>query len=519
MRRLDPDDPVPNDPPPARPPPARPAPPAPTDPDAPIATGTGWKQYKLSGVFRDADSGVESNLVDQDVVITRGSTGIASAPLSDAAKTALKADLQIAMAAANGLTESDMVYVVHRTSANQLGTPSPSGAGAHSACDDYYKDYTADKDYSESYALDKPFNEGAFVGNFKLNASSYGGAAATLRMKVKRGSVLGVCLPYAIGFVNVRVRGSATAVADVDANGSFKQQGAYVKTLAKPSLGSFAFSIGPVPVRIGFNLPIEAGIKSDGYIAAQVKGQAMARGSFDYTCTTRNCSGSKSFDAGFTSAGEPSGFVSGRVKVQAWAQAALRVYLYTDELLYGQVGLRPTVDLDFNGYAGNTCGDGNGDGVEEWVAGTTMDSVFHLDLTGKAYAFGLEWDTSDELYRRRISFLKSGGDNPPWSPMLRVTSTDGSTATILAGSRPCWPYTDALNYEFQFGDGTTDSGTRPAGMQSFTHTYPGKGLYPISYSLVSDANGRSIGSTVSGRVWLSPESGSLPGGGPIDIGP
>jgi hypothetical protein len=510
LRRID-DGEVPDPPELEPPPPPAPRPP-PIDPDAPIARGAGWAEYKVAGAYRDLETGVEKTLADQHVVIVRGMSGVTASPLSAVAKNALMADVTAA-ASATSTPESSLVYVVHKDTANQL-TAGPNGGVAYlGGCSDSYRNYDADKGYSKTGALDKSFSEAGFVGKLKVNASSSGNAKATVRLKVKRGGLFGACVPYAVAFVNVRLQGTATALADVEATGNWRDKWEYSTTIAKPGLGDYYFTIGPVPVRLGFNLPIEAGVSADGFVAATVKGQARADGSFDYTCTTGGCSGNKSFSAGFTPSGDPVAFVSGRIQVKPWVQGALRLFLYSDSIAYGQVGIRPGVDLDVMGYAGNNCGDANGDGTNEWVAGTSLETAFRLDLTAKAYALGGDWETSYDILRRRLSFsTSSSSENTPWSPMLRVSSTNLTTATVTAGSRPCWPYTDALNYQLAWGDGVTETATRAPGTHSFTHTFPSRGTFPVTLSLVSDAQGRSINSSFTNNVYVSGLPGLIAGG-------
>jgi hypothetical protein len=61
---------------------------------------------------------------------------------------------------------------------------------------------------------------------------------------------------------------------------------------------------------------------------------------------------------------------------------------------------------------------------------------------------------------------------------LRVSNVTGATATIVAGSRPCWPYTDAMNYQIAWGDGAIEPATRAPGTHSFAHTFPSRGTCP-----------------------------------------
>ncbi len=107
LRRID-DGEVPDPPEPERPPAPAPRPPPPVDPDAPIARGAGWAEYKVAGAYRDLDTGVEKTLADQHVVIVRGMSGVVASPLSAVAKNALMADVTAA-ASGTGTPESSLV--------------------------------------------------------------------------------------------------------------------------------------------------------------------------------------------------------------------------------------------------------------------------------------------------------------------------------------------------------------------------------------------------------------------------
>jgi hypothetical protein len=67
--------------------------------------------------------------------------------------------------------------------------------------------------------------------------------------------------------------------------------------LAKISLFSLDFFIGPIPVHIGFNLPITMGLDLQATASgtATYTGSQSATGSFDYYCNMSGCTGSSSF--------------------------------------------------------------------------------------------------------------------------------------------------------------------------------------------------------------------------------
>jgi hypothetical protein len=492
--------------------PTRPKPVKPT-PDDPLASGqdgvvdqgAGWAQYRVNGSFRDVDTNVDTTLTNHNVMIVRGPSGVNASPLSATAKSALTSDATAAAAASGDAADADMIYFVDRATADQLGTPSPSGAIARaSGCNDYYRDIPLEHSYSEPGTLDRTWESGDFIGTLKANASVSGSASVSVRLKVKQGSVLGFCIPYAVGFVNARMMASVTALADMEVTGNFRRDWSYDTELAKPELARYYFMVGYVPVVLGFNLPITAGVKASAWAAATLKGQARADGAFDYTCSIHGCSGDRSFSAGFTPHGDPGALFLDRVQIRPWVQGALRVYLYNDAIVYGQVGVQPGVDVDLFGYAGNTCGDADGDGTNEFVAGNSIDTSLNVKLTAKASAFGSDTSPAEwTLYSAHLGFWRSGDGETPWSPMLRPNGSHFLTASVIAGTRPCWPYADPVSFEVAWGDGATTPITAIPNAYSLSHNFPGRGSYPVSVTLGTDSQGRKLGSSVARNLYVS----------------
>src|SRR5436190_672864 len=80
-------------------------------------------------------------VTNQEVVIARGLGGLDAAPISATAKSMLKSDANAAVAAGDG-PDSEMLYIVDRATAEQIGTQSKSGtSAAFGGCNDYYKDF------------------------------------------------------------------------------------------------------------------------------------------------------------------------------------------------------------------------------------------------------------------------------------------------------------------------------------------------------------------------------------------
>ena len=379
------------------------------------------------------------------------------------------------------------------------------GVSALSAeCSDYTKDYPMQKSYSKT---PDPYSEswtaGDFVGTLKASASTSGSATATLRLKVKRGSIFGRCFAYAVGFQNVRLTATAQATAELEASGNFRKPNwQYTKLLAKPEIATFPFMIGPVPVLVGLNVPVEVGVNASASATASIKGKAQANGKFDYTCTTSGCTGTRSFSAGFTPDGEPQFLASGRAKIQPWVQGSLRVYLYSDELVYAQVGVRPSVELDLFSYVGKGCGDAFKQGAEDDVVGSSLDSSLHVELTAKAFAFGKDWNmTPYDVFSKHLGFWRVGGKLPPWAPVLTRNGVDSYDGSMIATARTCWPYKDAITSTVAWGDGSTESAVVTPGTQTkLSHHFPGKGNYPITGTFTTDAQGRTLGGSVASNL-------------------
>jgi hypothetical protein len=343
----------------------------------------------------------------------------------------------------------------------------------------------------------------------KATVSTSASAGAWITLKVKRFWTPFGCVPWGAGLIDVGVQGQASADATLEATGSFKINGGnpwtYSKLIAAPKVAEFPFAVGPIPIALAISVPIETGFTVDAATTAALKGKVHAEGSFKYSCTLDNgCDGTKDFSAGFTPNGDPSGQAASKVNVEPWVQGSIRLgaSVLTAEVAYAQIGVRPGVSLDLRAYAGNTCGDANGDGTVDAVAGASIDMGARVDLIAKVGALGESKEWSYRLLDKHLGFFKTGTTNAPWSPMYRVKGTDDLNATISLGTRPCWPYTDPVTYQITWDDGTTSSGTQGPGMHDVSHTFKGYGGHPFTVALQSDSSGRSLGTSAAANVYL-----------------
>jgi hypothetical protein len=438
---------------------------------------------------------------------------------------ALQEDLRIAFAEAK--TEEDKVFSIDKRIVDELliaeekgeltpylkeiSEPADDGQmkmmGPFGSCSDNIHSR------SKSFSINTPINTsqnfgGGFSGSFYTTGTMSGSAAGEVVIRVKRSKVFWVCVPYAVRFGHARAWGNASVSNNSSINGSLNYTFNWQQQIAKPHLGSLNFFIGPLPVHIGFNLPIELGVGINATATGTIayNGQQTATGSFDYTCNTGGCSGYASYNLGSAPTPQPvTGSVSGRIYPTLWAQVAVRAYLYSESIAYAQVGLRPYLYGDLWGYYGNTCGDANGDFINETVSALTFDLDWQLYITARASAFGSSnnwnlWNTS----RRHIRFwdLLSGGSSAIRPTLLGPSSTPVNTFTNYSSRmRPCWPYGDTVSSRFTWGDGTISAySAAPSTTTTRAKAWSTIGTVGVQSTALSDSHGRSLNATTTRKV-------------------
>lgn len=368
---------------------------------------------------------------------------------------------------------------------------------------------------SKSLNVNAPLNfsgnlGGGFSGSLSATGNISGSATGLVQFAVKRTKVLWWCIPYGARFDHARAYGNAAVGYGAALNGNLNYNYAWQTQLTKPSLGGLSFWIGPVPVYVGFNLPINLGLDVQATVTGTLNynGSQTATGSFDYTCRLSGCTGSSNYNLGGNQQQTITGSVSGRVYPTIWAQVAVRAFLYTEWVAYAQVGVRPYLYGDLWGYYGNNCGDADGDGLQETVSALTFDLDWQLYLTGQASAFGSTpanwnlWNTQ----RSHLGFWDLVGSSAlrpmisgPASPKVNVSQA------YSAKMRPCWPYGNAVNYRFAWGDGgTTTLSGAPQSWTPSSHTWTSTGTKTLSLTSLSDSHGRSLNQTTSRNIQVIP---------------
>ncbi len=380
--------------------------------------------------------------------------------------------------------------------APQSGDEAPRVFGR---CDDKFEKRS--KSFNYSTPISKNFNiGGGFSGNVSLTGEAFANAVGEVQVRVKRYKVLGVCIPYGVEFDYARAQGSAMLNYGTTLSGTVQYTLPEEKEwpIAEPPLFGIAFSIGPVPVYIGFSLPISAGFNFNASATGSVtyNGTQGASGYFDYTCTLDNCNGYSNFYASTLQGQTVTGGVSGRIKPTVFAQMSIRGFLYEPAVAYAQIGVRPYLYGDLWGYYGANCGDANGDGHFETVDALTFDLDWQLFVNAKADTL-LSREKKWTLYTgpvRHIEYWDLLGSRA-LEPMLigNPSAPYNTTQTYSARMRPCWPYGDNVNYQLDWGDGSTSSlNGAPTTPASATHSWSTLGTKTLSLAAQNDAHGRRL---------------------------
>ena len=330
--------------------------------------------------------------------------------------------------------------------------------------------------------LDKsyPFSGGIFSGSLDLDLP------VTAQVQVAATYQIHKCFGVPIGFrfVSATASGSASISGSGALSVTANVGAVYEKEwlVDDPKLGEVSFSVGPVPVRLVFTLPIFVGAKFEAMVSAQLAAglDASATGTFTYTCTPDDCSGTDDFTDQFEFTG-PTASVSVDLNAQAHARVMLRVALYDDEFAYVEGGLKAYAKAGIWGYFGNACGDADGDGDNETVRALVADLYWGYQL---AYGWGgwalpdrVRYAGTHESFLAWRDLLGTGGSTALQPMILGPSSVaEGTTATYTVKMRPCYKYPNAVN--LSMAPGTWTGGTvvtPPAGSTTFSRSFSGSG--------------------------------------------
>lgn len=496
-----------------------------------LEDGGSWQLKNIQGSAWDPNTG-QSTSVNTNVYVLEP-VGVLEAPLPESIREELLPD-------SSGL---DTIITLHKQTIDEIeisreqgyltpslqaiaetddGQPVPTDAmadahdriGVLGSCSDRIENK------SKSFTINTPVNQssnlgGGFSGTVSVTGNIQANASGEIQLRVKRARVLFVCIPYGVRLDYARAVGNATVDYNSNVTGTINYANSWTWPVRKLDLFSLNFKIGPVPVHIGFKLPITWGLDLQASASGSItyKGSQRASGSFDYSCTFDGCSGSSNFTQ--TNPVSPqliTADASGRIKPNVWVQVAVRGYLESESIGYAQIGVRPYLRGDLWGYYGNNCGDADGDGLFETVRALTFDLDLQVYVTAETKLLWnnpRQWSDLWHTPQYHLAFW-SLADSTALSPMLggSSTATLGAVQSYTAKMRPCYPYPDTVNYRLVWGDGSSSSlhGSPQTGA-SANHAWSAPGTKTLTLTARGDMHGRTFerstsrNVTVTGGTW------------------
>jgi hypothetical protein len=482
-----------------------------------LEIGDGWRKIHVTGSANDLDTDAPT-VVDRTLVVVQDKSKIGSAPVPAFVKSEVSAELVPldplpptkggAILAKRLPVADDDVLVVDSTAATDLQAKIDSGApSAMYFCDDYDKTLSKTVSTTKSYGENKSFGPGDFSGTFDGTASVTANATAKAVIHVKKKW----CVPYGVSFKYAQITGNAVVTANGHVDGTFAKSFHYEKTLAQPSLGSLSFTVGPVPVQINFSAPIRLGLDGSAKATVRFDGNATTNATFDMICRSSGCTGTKSATMSYVPATSvPSMSADGLVEATPYAYAGIHANLYTDWIANAEVGIKAKLRNQLWGYSGNTCGDANGDGVNEFVDASVLDSRFGVDVVGRVGLVGHDYGPwSYGVLDTHVKYwdLMSGGSSAV-SPLLsfHIPTKGATTVEAQVRMRPCWPWNDPMRYHVDWSDGSSQdtSYVAASSLAIASHTFGGWGRKTATATPVIDVMGRGPGKPSTRGLWLMP---------------
>ncbi|MFY0575755.1 hypothetical protein ACN28S_16585 [Cystobacter fuscus] len=388
------------------------------------------------------------------------------------------------------------------------------------------------KSKSKSFSFSSPINTssnlgGGFTGSIYTTGNMSGSATGEVVVKIKRTKVFWVCIPYGVRFGHARLRqclGEQQLVHQRLAQ--LRLQLAEAGGQAEPGLARLLHRAHPGAHRLQPAHRPGPEHQRDRHRYRGLQRPADGHGQLRLHLHEWRLQRLRQLQPGQRSSSQPvTGSVSGRIQPTLWAQVAVRAYLYSEWVAHAQVGVRAYLYGDLWGYYGNTCGDANGDLINETVSALTFDLDWRLFITGRASLVGntSNWDNLWSTSRRHIKFwdLLSGGSSALRPTLLGPATVPlNYTNSYSSRMRPCWPYADSVNSQFNWGDGTYASFSAvPGTTTTRTKFWTSTGAKAVRVTALNDSHGRSFTNAFTERtvqvnapVWTSWINRDVPGG-------
>ena len=492
-----------------------------------LESGDGWRKIEFSekSIFEQdrLRSKNGSLLSGQDqLYIIYDINGARNAPLPAEEKTELIDEISRSTDGGITIIHAGVMDAIKRGEVNEYSRYFESNEinkSSRGNCNSWHyrtKSFSGDiGDLSESFDVYNSSNDDYTLDvNLDVNGAVDSEFSADIQYKYKKTKWWLGCFPYKFRIVDFHLQGNMT-VDDllVNLEGTLNSN-LIDKTwqISKINAGEVWFWVGPIPVRMGLRIPIDAGLKADIEVAGNVGIQSHGTGTvqFDKLCNANFvCVDQTPFVNDWDSVIDETQIVVGlsaQLEARASLGASLLPFLYSEWFLSAKVGVNAGVDAMLWGYVGNSCGNADSNGGNEWVSALTLDADFDLRGIGTWKLFGstntIGFLHDKVFYETHIAFfdLLPGGSSA-LEPMLLGSGNQGTSGNYTARMRPCVPFTDNVNYSINWDDGVSQNfSAAPTTSHSLSHTWFAPGPYDVTLTALSDAHGRNFNASTTRTI-------------------
>lgn len=486
----------------------------------PIQSGADWTKYTVTDNTVLNSPQKPSNLLpgENQIYIINSKIGAQNAPLPLSEKNQLMAEMEegetvVIHAGFMDAVKSNNTTVYNQYVAKYAEYDSTTSTSKLFGC---FGSKNKSKSFNKTlFDLQKSFNllndaDGNFTYNLDLNL--YPTAKSTVLAKINYKVKKFACVPYKVKFREFELK------ADLNVQGLAGELDGELKAklidrsweLTKLKT-STSFFVGPVYVKLGLDVPIEATLEADVKVSGKVGLYSQGNGRIlihkvcdgSFTCTDKVAPINT-----WNSSTTPIQLVGGTqidVNARPGLSVALEPYLYNTSFLSAKVGVNAGINGHLWGYAGNACGDADSNGSNEFVTGLAVDINWNIRGIG---SYKLPFKSSKPISSLDRKILKTGhiyfkdflsGGSSALRPMIGG-NTIGPMSNLTARMRPCYPFKDTINYAAIWGDGTSSRfSAKPTTAYKMPHTYTSNGRYLVRLRALSDTSGRSLATKYTNR--------------------
>jgi len=489
-----------------------------------IEAGKGWQKIEFTekSIFKeDKLRSKDGTLLpgQDELYIIFDEEGARNAPLPKDEKNELIQEISRSSDGGITILHAGVIDAMKSGRINDYSRYFESSSQAKANCNSWHyrtKSFSGEiGDLSESFDVYNTSNDDYTLDvNLDMSGAVDSEFSADIQYKYKKTKWWLGCFPYKFRIVDFHLQGN------MNVDNLFVNLEGTLNTniidkswqITKINAGEVWFWVGPIPVRLGLRIPIDAALKADIEVAGNVGLQSHGTGTvqFDKLCNANFvCVDQTPFVNNWNSVIDETQIVVGldaQLKARGSLGASLLPFVYSEWFLSAKVGINAGVDAWVWGYIGNSCGNADSTGGNEWVSALTIDADFDLRGIGTWRFLGgnhtIGFLNDHVFYETHIGFfdLLPGGSSA-LEPMLMGSSNQGATPTYTARMRPCVPFADTVNYSVNWDDGVVENFSAvPSTNHSISHTWFAPGPYEVSLTALSDTHGRVFNKTTTRTI-------------------